>query len=112
MKKKKGWPALALSACGEGPMALSQEGGALSPLAARPVAWHLASALCLLTPHPERGDWAVGATEGSQWSSRHMGLADFSLVLAPLLGLVLTHLVAVTCKKHRIGTMDSLFHYY
>lgn len=36
--------------------------------------------------------------------------SGFSLGLALLLGHVLTHLVTIACKKHRIGAVDYPFH--
>lgn len=64
---------------------------------------HLASALHPLTPHPEPGDWVLVPQRVVSGAQRHMGRTDFSLLLAPLLGLIFTHLVAVALRSTELA---------
>lgn len=92
-------------------MALSQEGGAVSPLPARPGD---ASGVCSPPPHPTprtRG-LGVGATEGGQWSPKAHGTHRLFTALGTT-SRPYFHSFGSSCfKKHRIGTMGCLFRYY
>lgn len=105
----KGWLALTLSAHGEEPWALLQEGG--GRLTAASPAGNTAAAVCSLPPHTQSqglGGWDLG---GCLWTPKAQGTHRLFTGPALLLSHVLAHLVAVACEQHRIGTVACLFHF-